>query len=351
MKPATELLLSLLVALPLGASADSEPARPVSIETAQRAPLVQTIEVRGSVTAPRTARLSTAVAGLVQRMDVQEGDRVRAGQTMAVLDSGIGRIDLDVATAVTSEAQAALTEAQRRLAAARDIGPGFFPADEIRGRVSAVQVAQAVLVRRQAEQARLSEVLARHTIRAPFSGVVGRRQVQVGEWVAPGTALLELIDLDSLRLQFALPQELYGRVGTQTALEVELDRDPSKRLPAKVLAVVPVSDPASRTFTVRAALNRPVSLTPGMSARGVLRLASGQEGVLISRDAINRRADGRFTVWVMADEAGAIREQAVKLGAAQGGQLVITEGLRGSERVVVRGNEALRAGQRVVVQP
>ena len=229
--------------------------------------------------------------------------------------------------------------------------PGFFPADEIRGRESAVQVAQAALARRQAEQARLSETLARHTIRAPFAGVVGSRLVQVGEWVAPGTVLLELIDLDNLRLQFALPQELYGRVGTQTELEVELDRDPGQRLPARVLAVVPVSDPAARTFTVRAALKQSVSLTPGMSARGVLRLASGHEGVRVSRDAINRREDGRVTVWVLADEAGGIREQVVKLGAAQGGHMVVTEGLQGAERVVVRGNEALRAGQRVVVRP
>lgn len=272
MKLPTSLLLGLVATLPSWASADNGPDRPVGVETAQRAPLVQTIEVRGSVTAPRTARLSTAVAGLVQRIGVEEGDRVRAGQTMAVLDSGTGRTDLDVATAATSEAQAGPTEAQHRLTAARDIGPGVFPADEIRGRESAVQVAQAALARRQAEQARLSETLARHTIRAPFGGVVGSRQVQVGEWVAPGTTMLELIDLDSLRLQFALPQELYGRVGTQTALEVELDRDPGKRLP-------------------------------------------------------------------------------VKLGAAQGGQLVLTEGLRGAERVVVRGNEALRAGQGVVVQP
>jgi len=347
----TSLLLALVVTLPSWASADNGPARPVGVETVQRAPLVQTIEVRGSVTAPRTARLSTSVAGLVQSIGVEEGDRVRAGQTIAVLDSGIGRIDLDVAAAATAEAQAALTEAQRRLSAAREIGPGFFPADEIRGRESAVQVALATLARRQAEQARLSETLARHTIRAPFGGVVGSRQVQVGEWVAPGTAMLDLIDLDSLRLQFALPQELFGRVGTKTVLEVELDRDPGIRLPARVLAVVPVSDPATRTFTVRAVLNRPLALTPGMSAKGVLRLASGQDGVLISRDAINRREDGRFTVWVLADSAGAIREQEVKLGTAQGGQLVITEGLRGAERVVVRGNEALRAGQRVVVQP
>jgi membrane fusion protein, multidrug efflux system len=340
----------------LGASglalAQDPPPRPVAVKTVQKAPLVQTVEVRGSVAAPRTARLSTAVAGLVQRVGADEGDRVGKGQTLAELDTGLGRIDLDTAAAGTREAQAALTEAQRRLTAAREVGPGFFPADEIRSRESAVQVAQALVARRQSEQARLAETLERHNIRAPFRGVVGRRLVQVGEWVAPGTPLLELVDLDSLRLQFAVPQELYGRVGPRAVMEVVLDRDPGQRHAARVQAVIPVTDPSARTFTVRAELeNRALALAPGMSARATLRLPSSQEGVLVPRDALNRREDGSFTVWVLADAAGAVREQVVKPGPAQGEQMVITEGLQGSERVVVRGNEGLRAGQRVVVQP
>lgn len=326
--------------------------RPVTVHAVQRAPLVQTIEVRGSVAAPRSARLSTTVAGLVQQLDVDEGDRVGKGQTLAILDSELGRIDLDTATAATREAQAALAEAQRRLSAARDVGPGFFPADEIRSRESAVQVAQALVARRQSEQARLVEAIDRHAIRAPFRGLVSRRLVQVGEWVAPGTPLLELMDIDSLRLQFALPQDLYGKVGPRTVLEVVLDHDPDQRHTARVQAVIPVTDPSARTFTVRAELaNRNLALAPGMSARATLRLRSGQQGVLVPRDALNRREDGSFTVWVLTDASGAVREQVVRTGPAQGEQLVITEGLQGAERVVVRGNEGLRAGQRVTVQP
>ncbi len=347
---------ALLLALSLGSvavHADDSPPRPVTVDEAQRAPLVQEVEVRGSVTAPRTARLSTAVAGLVQRVGVEEGDRVRAGQPVAVLDAAIGRLDLDVAAAATAEAAAALTEAERRLADARDIGEGFFPADELRSRASAVQTAQSLLARRQAEQARQRELLARHEIRAPFTGVVGARLVQVGEWVAPGTPLVELVDLSSLRLAFALPQALYGRVGPRTPLEVELDSEPGRRQAARVVAVVPVSDPAARTFTLRAALEQAPPLTPGMSVRGSLRLAGDTEGVTVSRDAVNRRADGRHTVWVVDGDngSGLAREQPVSLGAAQGERIVVTEGLRGGEQVVVRGNEGLRAGQRVMARP
>jgi RND family efflux transporter MFP subunit len=354
------LVRSCALALGLGWStqawADDSPARPVEVETVQRAALVQQVDVRGSVTAPRTARLSTAVAGLVQRVGVEEGDRVRTGQTVALLDGAIGRLELDVAAAATAEAAATLAEAERRLADAREIGAGFFPADELRSRASAVQTAQSLLARRQAEQARQQELLARHEIRAPFTGVVGARLVQVGEWVAPGTPLVELVDLSSLRLAFALPQTLYGRVGPRTALTVELDSEPGRRHAGKVLAVVPVSDPAARTFTLLATLDAaqpPTALTPGMSARATLRLADGSEGVTLSRDAVNRRADGRDTVWVVdaANGSSVAREQPVTLGAAQGDRVVVSQGLRGGERVVVRGNEGLRAGQRVTVRP
>jgi RND family efflux transporter MFP subunit len=355
-KPILTMVLAVGLSAPPPLLADGNPPRPVAVETVERGPLVRTVEVRGSVTAPRTARLSTAVAGLVQRVAVEEGDPVRAGQTLARLDGDLGRIELDVAAATTAEAAAELAEAERRLAAAREIGEGFFPADELRSRESAVQTARALLARRQAEQARTRELLARHEVRAPFAGVVGVRLVQVGEWVAPGTPLLELVDLDSLRLAFALPQALYGRVGPRTELQVELDSEPGRRHAARVVAVVPVSDPAARTFTLRAALEQAPPLTPGMSARATLRLADGAEGVTVSRDAVNRRADGRHTVWVVDADSGAdngagvAREQPVTLGAAQGERIVVTEGLRGGEVVVVRGNEGLRAGQRVAAQ-
>ncbi|MCU0774732.1 MAG: efflux RND transporter periplasmic adaptor subunit [Ideonella sp.] len=352
MKPIALCLLTLSLAATPALRADDSPPRPVVVETVQRAPVAQEVEVRGSVTAPRTARLSTAVAGLVQRVAVDEGERVRAGQPVALLDGTLGRLDLDVAAAATAEAAAALAEAERRLAAARDLGENFFPADEIRSRASAVQTAQSLLARRQAEQARQRELLARHEIRAPFAGVVGARLVQVGEWVAPGTPLVELVDLSSLRIAFALPQSLYGRVGPRTAMQVELDSEPGRRHAARVVAVVPVSDPASRTFTVHAALDQAPPLTPGMSARASVRLPDGGEAVTVSRDAVLRRADGRHTVWVVDAENGngVAREQPVTLGTAQGARVVVTEGLRGGEQVVVRGNEGLRTGQRVAAR-
>jgi multidrug efflux pump subunit AcrA (membrane-fusion protein) len=95
-------------------------------------------------------------------------------------------------------------------------------------------------------------------------------------------------------------------------------------------------------------------MIPGMSARATLRLGSGREGVVVPRDALLRYPDGRITVWVLEDsgEGGApsVSERRVRTGRAFGGEMEITDGLEPGARVVVRGNEGLREGQRVRVQ-
>ncbi|MBA3598532.1 MAG: efflux RND transporter periplasmic adaptor subunit [Methylibium sp.] len=333
------------------AAADEVP-RQVVVAPVERAELVQQVEVRGSVTAPRTAQVSTSVAGLLSRIEVEEGDRIEAGQRIAQLDGELDSLDLRIARAATAEAEVQLAEARRRLKDAREIGAGFFPADETRSRESAVETAQALLARRQAEQARQGAVLARHELAAPFAGIVSVRHRQVGEWVEPGTPLIELVDLSGLRLEFALPQALYGRVGLRSALEVRLDTDPGRAYEGRVRAVIPVSDVQARTFTLRASLDNAPPLTPGMSARATLRLPLGREGVTVPRDALNRYPDGRVTVWVLHEEDGMsrVREQRIELGEVFGERVGAIEGLRGDEQVVVRGNEALRDGQRVAPQ-
>jgi RND family efflux transporter MFP subunit len=335
--------------LGLATAATDETAREVVVAPVERAELVQQIEVRGSVTAPRTAQVSASVAGMLSRIEVEEGDRVTAGQRIAQLDGELDGLDLRVARAATAEAEVQLAEARRRFDDARGLGAGFFPAEEIRSRESAVETAQALLARRQAEQARQGAVLARHELKAPFAGIVSIRHREVGEWVEPGTPLIELVDLGGLRLEFALPQALYGRVGLRSALEVRLDTDPGRTYEGRVRAVIPVSDVQARTFTLRASLDNAPPLTPGMSARATLRLPLGREGVTVPRDALNRYPDGRVTVWVLREEEGAsrVREQRIELGEVFGERVGATEGLRGDEQVVVRGNEALRDGQHV----
>ena len=117
--------------------------------------------------------------------------------------------------------------------------------------------------------------------------------------------------------------------------------------------IIPVTDPTTRNFLIRVALNDPeVKLAPGMSASAVLRLNTGTQGVVVHRDALIRYPDGRVTVWVVNQEgeSATVSEQRIQTGLSFNGKVAITSGLAANTTVVVQGNEALRDGQSVIIK-
>ncbi|NIP73877.1 MAG: efflux RND transporter periplasmic adaptor subunit, partial [Gammaproteobacteria bacterium] len=215
-----------------------------------------------------------------------------------------------------------------------------------------VRIEAAALERLKARAERQAERVARHELAAPFAGVVSRKLTAPGEWVAPGTAVAELVAMEGLRLDFQAPQAYYPRIDTETPVRVSLETIADSPLPARVTATIPVSDPQARTFTVRVHLARDdVPITPGMSANAVLRLATGREGVVVPRDALIRYPDGRVTVWVAreADGETMVSERQVTTGLTFAGRVEVRSGLEAGARVVTRGNEALTEGQPVRV--
>jgi RND family efflux transporter MFP subunit len=134
---------------------------------------------------------------------------------------------------------------------------------------------------------------------------------------------------------------------------VTLDALPEGEFEGVIDAIVPVSDASSRTFLIHVRIDAgDAVVTPGMSAHGQLRLSTGREGVVISRDAILRYPDGRVTVWVInpGSEPPTVAEKRVTTGHSFNGLITIREGLKADEVVVVRGNESLQEGQQVRIQ-
>lgn len=342
-------LLSLLAAPALHA----QQAPPVGITVAERTEIVEELPLSGTLTAPRTARLSPEVEGRVAAIAVDAGDRVAAGDTLLALDDELARLELEQAEAALREAEAELGDARRRLREARDlVARQSIPKTEVETREAQVRRA-AVAARRGAELAYRRALVERHTLQAPFAGVIARRLTDLGEWVEPGTTVLELVAVDRLRLDLQVPQSYFGRVNRETPVAVRLDALPDRALEATVNEIVPVSDPSARTFLARVRLdNAPARMTPGMSARATLRIDTGRTSVVVPRDALIRYPDGRVTVWVARhnSETHTVREQRVQTGLTFGGRVEITAGLEAGTPVVVRGNEALQEGQRVRVQ-
>lgn len=323
----------------------------VVVETTERADIIEQVPLTGTVTSARVSPVSSEIAGKVSSMQVESGDHVAEGDKLIELDSEFAKLALRQAKGATREAQAGLEDAERRLSVAqRLVGQRAVSETELRTRETEVETDRAVLERLQAEQEEQALRLERHEITAPFSGVIAQRMTEVGAWVAPGSAVVELVAMDELRIDVPVPQDDFPRLEVDTGVTVELEAFPGEVFEARLDRVVPVGDPSARTFKARVVLeDDQIDLTPGMSARVTLHLATGERDPVIPRDALIRYPDGRTVVWTVEDRDGTLRasKRLVETGLAFDGQLQIREGLEAGERVVVEGNEGLRPGQAV----
>lgn len=213
-----------------------------------------------------------------------------------------------------------------------------------------------------AEPVTLAEVRVEHREeRLPLTGTITARRgallstavagqvtdlkVDLGDSVAGGDTLLAL-DAELNRL---------ARDSARAAAEEALAaRDDARRRldEASITAIVPVNDPDSRTFLLRARVADPPPMTPGMSARATLVLRGDTASLAVPRDALVRYPDGRVTVWVAESRDGTLlaREQRLRVGPGLGDRVTVLEGLSAGDRVVVRGNESLSDGRELEVR-
>lgn len=343
------LLLLTLASMELWAKSA---APNVAVTHAEQIPLIEEVPLTGSVVAPHRAKLSTEVSGIVETIAVEVGDRVAEGDEILQLNADLAKHSLGAAKAATDQAIQELEDAKRRLKEARSLAERHnVSASEIESLSAEVRIDSAGLQRVQAEQQREASLLERHRLSAPFAGVVSSRSVERGEWVQPGDPVVELVADQRLRIDFQVPQAVFAKLSHAQNISVTLDALPNQLHTGVIDSVIPVTDPATRTFTIRVALQDQVRMTAGMSASAMLRLQSGALGVVVPRDALLRYPDGRTTVWVTERDGEQVKvaERQVRTGLSFDGKVALENGLAAGEEVVVRGNEALREGQGVVI--
>ncbi|ROQ44467.1 RND family efflux transporter MFP subunit [Marinobacter sp. 3-2] len=337
------VLLSVCSLFPLFAAAQDLPG--VQLETVSSEDIVQEVTLNGTVNALRVSGMSAAVAGLLDEVRVETGDRVSRGDVLVALDDEMVTWELAAARAEAEEARSRLEEARRRLREARSVGAGRnIAATEVSARESAVAANEATLARLEAARQQVEVMAGRHRVTAPFDGVVSERFRDLGEWVTPGDQLLTLVDTENLRLDFQVPQAFFKRIDDNSRLLVQNDEELSQ---ATIDVLVPINDPRSRTFLLRAIKSDTLKLLPGMAVQAVLRVTTGERGLTVSRDAINRYPEGRTTVWIAEpadEETWTVQEKRVRLGTGFEGRVEIISGLETGQRVVVRGNESLSEG-------
>ncbi len=344
-----------LVVLLWGAVAIAQQGGPlVLVSSTEQVTLFEEVPLTGTVISPRIAELSTEVSGIVATMKVEIGDRVQAGDEILHLNSELESLTLAAARANTERAKWELEDAKRRLKDARALGKvQSLSASEVESLAAEVRIDGAELARSRAEEKREGARLKRHKLKAPFAGLISRQLVEQGEWIQPGQAVVELVALDGLRVDFQVPQSVYPKLDKNSSLQIKLNAIPGGNFAGKIETIVPVTDPVSRTFLLRAALiDSKVKLAPGMSASAMLRLDTRKQGVVVHRDALIRYPDGRITVWVIIQDGDQtlVTELPVETGLTFNGKVAVTGGLAPNTLVVVQGNEALRDRQQVNVR-
>lgn len=354
MKTSARAILILLFSASFCVTAHAQTsATPVQVESVQTASVIKRVELTGNVTSPHVSQISTSVAGLIQEIDLDSGAQVKEGEVLVKLDAELEAATLEQLAANKRQAHAEVADVKRRLEVATRLAKrNYGPQNTVDDRRAELESKQAALESAIAAERRQSVLLKRHTIKAPFDGIISTRMGEVGEWIEPGNSIFELVAMHGLRVDIPVPQQFYTHVKNGVDVSLTFETLSSKTQTAKVDAIIPVSDPNARTFTLRVLpVATDLPITPGMSARAVLKFDIGQKGIVISRDALIRHPDGRITTWVVtgSDSQPSVEERRVELGNAYDGVVHVVSGLKDNERVVVRGNEGLRDGQNVRV--
>lgn len=236
------------------------------------------VAATGEFVSPTTSELAVKLPGRVGRVLVDEGDRVRRGQPVLVLETDYLSLDLKRADADVTRARAAVTEAERDFKRKEDlIGKGSVSQAAYDRSRSAYDSAAAALQAAEAARDLARQRLADATLRAPIDGVVAERRTDVGERLGDSSVAFVIVQTSPMKLRFRVPERYLAALREGQTVRATVDPYPGERFEGRVTQVVRVVDPASRTIAVETEFpNRNGRLYPGLFARVELELAGSE---------------------------------------------------------------------------
>jgi RND family efflux transporter MFP subunit len=339
------------------------PPMAVELGTVGQGPIGASLTVVGNLIGEQTVDVVPRTGGRLVSVNVQLGDRVRRGQTMAKIeDSEIveqvkqAQASLEVAKATIRQREADLKVAEVNFDRSKNLFGRQLLAkqalDDAESRYLAAQ-AQLDLARAQATQtsARLEELqinLANTTIVSPVDGFVARRNVDPGAWVSQNAPVASVVDIARLRLVANVVEKDLRLVTVADPAIVEVDAFPGDTFSGRVARVAPVLDPATRTATIEVEVpNSDNRLKPGMYARIVLTVEQRDKATIAPKVAVVD-FEGKRGVWVPAEENKA-RFVPVQIGLEDAERVEILSGLSVGDRIVTTGAGALRASDTLAI--
>jgi membrane fusion protein, multidrug efflux system len=319
------------------------PPEAVTTTVAAQEQWPSTINAIGTMAAVRGVTVSADLPGIVDQILFESGDAVREGQVLAILDTR------------QEQAQMAAAEAQRVLTRLN-----FNRMQELLDQrvISKAEYDSATAESRQAE-AKVGEIRAaieRKTIRAPFTGILGIRQVNRGQYLAGGDPVVPLQSLNPIYVNFGVPQQALGDVRVGRGVRITTESLGNRAFEGRVTAIDSVVNETTRNIQVQATLANPDGkLRPGMFVQTEIVLGANQPVIALPASAISYApyGDSVFVVSDLKDDKGqtyrGVRQQIVKLGPARGDQIAVLSGIKSGDEVVTSGLFKLRNGAAVLV--
>lgn len=285
----------------------------------------------GSLKSAESVVLRPETAGRVATINFRDGSVVAKGTVLLSLDAGVQEAELQ-------QAKANLALAESTYRRNLELLEKKFLSQQ------ALESSAATLKIQEATVSLASAKLAKTRIRAPFAGVVGLRNVSIGDYVKEGQDLVNIEEIATLRADFKLPESYIGRLSKGLRLEVTSDALPGERFPALLEAVDPLVDQGGRSLSARARLdNKAGKLRPGMFVRVRLLFGERQAALMVPEQAIMPGAQP--AVFKVVD--GKAMRVPVRLGVRRTAQVEIVDGLAAGDVVVTAGQLKLREGMAV----
>jgi membrane fusion protein (multidrug efflux system) len=317
---------------------------PESVSTVQATPQKweNTLSAIGSVRAAQGVKISAEIPGAVQELRIESGSQVEKDAILVQLDTSTEKAQLRAVEAQLELAKINLTRAEK-LRAENTVS------------ASELDSAKATLEQTQANADAIRATIEKKTIRAPFAGVVGLRQVDLGQYVEAGHMLVSLQALKPVYVDFSVPQKDLARLQTGMTVVLTTDAYPEKKFSGTLTAINPDLDPITRSVPLRGTFeNSEKFLRPGMFAKVEVILPEQEAVVAIPSTSVLSApyGDSVFIVEPSTNKTSKaqyqVRQQFIRTGRTRGDFVAVQSGLKGGEKIVNAGLFKLRNGMGVV---
>jgi membrane fusion protein (multidrug efflux system) len=311
-------------------------ARPIAVRVAEaKLDIVRdTVEAVATSRAEEAIEIQPVVSGRIEAIHFAPGQRVGKGELLVTLDSGAEQAAVD-------EARALLTDAHGQYERGEQLARTRSVAD------ARVEELRAAFLAAQARLVAAAERLSERQIRAPFAGVVGLREISVGARVEEGTKITTLDALDSLEIEFSVPEQFYARIANGTSVIATTSSYPDRQFDGTVTSIDSRVDPVARAFRVRARIPNPDLALPAGMFMVVQIVLDEREAVVVPEEAVLIQGRSAFVFRIAEGKAQRIE---VSLGRRTFGEVEVRSGLAAGERIAITGVQRLRDGSRVEIQ-